>query len=279
MVYYLKKAYNLNLAKEYTFPAEEINKKEWVVRFWSAAYFYKNENGDLIYHHSPLFLFKSKKEAIECLGKTRCLEVVELLVCHSINKVGDHWIDFYEMIEQDDGSYKTKKLKKAYACFKGEQLFNDKKEEIPLNYEKYKSAKTNSIKTRTLYADGYGEVMRFQIIQKDRLDIFHHEYQYFGVNDWLARGVDKKYKRDHYYNLLVELYNEVFLKASDIFDENGGSIILNSYDTGCCIYKFFPREDFQKVKDILSKYIEPEFIPVFLTDNVETKKEDWWRHR
>ena len=60
MVYYLKKAYNLNLAKEYTFPAEEINKKEWVARFWSAAYFYKNENGDLIYHHSPLFLFKSK---------------------------------------------------------------------------------------------------------------------------------------------------------------------------------------------------------------------------
>lgn len=278
MVYYFKETHKLHLLTDFQMPVRDEGgmRNNWVARFWNIAYFYQNENGDLIHHHTYLFLFRNKKEAIKSILDTKITGLVKLLVCHSIDRWHFHWLDFYEVVDLGDGKYKTRKLKKAHARFKGEQLFNDKKEIIPLNFEKFKKAEWSEDKANVACADNYGQINRFRIIQKDRLDIFHHTIEYFGIKDGFAKSPELEYKKDRYYKLLTELYKEVFLKSDDKFDETGGCIILDAYNSGF-VYKYFPKEDFQKVKNILLKYIEPDYVPVFLSDGAVTKKEDWWK--
>ena len=149
MVYYFKETHKLHLLTDFQMPVRDEGgmRNNWVARFWNIAYFYQNENGDLIHHHTYLFLFRNKKEAIKSILDTKITGLVKLLVCHSIDRWHFHWLDFYEVVDLGDGKYKTRKLKKAHARFKGEQLFNDKKEIIPLNFEKFKTEETFGLNT------------------------------------------------------------------------------------------------------------------------------------
>ena len=186
-------------------------------------------------------------------------------------------MDFYKVECLENGGYKIKKLKKKHAFIKDGRCFDEKKKIIPLDLDTYNAAKLIYIKDNRAYAGEYGEINRIRIIQKDRLDVFHDRYDYFGIKDGMGQNNEEEFKEDRYYRLLTDLYNEVFLKATDKFDESGGCIILDAYESNGFIYKYFSREEFFKVRTILSKYIKPEHIPVFLSDGVETKKEDWWQ--
>ena len=278
MVYYFKDAHNLNLMDDFEFPVanEKEMRGDWVARLWSIAYFYETENGDLIFHHPHILFYKNKKQAIANITRFNTTGLVEILVCHTIDRYRFEWIDFYKVVVLDNGFCKTKKLKKKHLYFKKGKFVDDEHKIIEVDYDKYQSAKCTIVRKRAV-AGEYGAINRFRIIQRDRLDVFHDRLDYFGIKDGNGKTDDKEYKEDRYLDLLNDLYQEVFLKASDVFDETGGAIILDAYNcSNKLVHKYFSKSDFEKVRTILAKYIEPEFIPVFLSDGKDAKKEDWW---
>lgn len=278
MVYYFKESHQLKLLNDFILPVKDEKgmNKEWIAKFWSIDYFYVNEHGDLIYHHRHALYFRNKKAVIEKILKQRCFNLKPILTLHILDSYRYEWLEFYSLVELEDGSYKTKKLKQCHAHFKKDQsLVDSKGKTIPIDLKEYNSART--YREDKPVADNYGEIIRIKIIQKERLDIFNSDIQYFGVNSGIGKTLEQPYIANRYNKLLGELYEQIFLKGTDIFDETGGVIELYADNVNGFVYKYFKKEDFLLIKSILSKYITSEFIPVFLTDGVDAKKEEWWK--
>ena len=278
MIYYFKDTHQLRLCNDFILPVtdERNMKKDWIARFWTIDYFFKNDNNDLIYHSRYSVYYRQKNQAIQKLLNRSKGDLYPILTLHILDRYHYEWLEFYEVDVLNDGRIKTKKLPKKHARFKKDHhLVDEKGNPIPVNMSKYLYARMYR-EDRAL-ADSYGEINRFRIIQKDRLDIFHDRFEYFGVNDGFAKTDNEPSKENQFYNLLKELYEKVFLKSFDDFDASGGCIMLDALNESGFICKYFPKDYFPVVKAILSKYISAEFIPTFLSDDIETKAEDWWK--
>ena len=129
-------------------------------------------------------------------------------------------------------------------------------------------------------ADEFGEIIRFKIIQQDRLDIWPHNYQYFdrGQTDCISpveNGFLKK--EDNVAALVQSLYDDLFVNASNEYSDPEGAM-LELYGTEMpLVRRFLSKKDLPKLKELLEKYLPEKFVPRFLKEESKViSKKQWW---
>ena len=131
-------------------------------------------------------------------------------------------------------------------------------------------------------AGEFGDIIRFKIIQRDRIDIWPLNYQYFrrghrnGISP-VKNGFLKK--EDNVATLVQSLYDDFFTSASNEFrDPNGAALELYGMEVPLT-RRFLSASDLPRLKILLEKYLPQRFIPKFLKEkNSNVTSDDWWNY-
>ena len=103
------------------------------------------------------------------------------------------------------------------------------------------------------------EIIRFIIEDKESLDIFDSQLQYFPSKDSGKEEMCTNFERFKYVGLLQKFHDEIWLNA----DGSIGCKIMMITDGGTYI-KYLGAEMFSELITLLKIYIPSEFIPDFL---------------